>query len=384
MRDARTPWRCVAAAFALNGILLGSWASRIPAFVDRLALDEQRLGVLLLAMGIGALVSFPLAGRLSDRLGAVRLTRGIAAAYLLSIVILGVSHSIWMLAAGLFAFGMFHGAMDVAMNSWASEVERHLKRSVMSSFHAMWSLGAGLGAAGGYVATTLDTSPGVQFGVVAVLSAAVFGPFLLAPWTSETRIAQSHDPVFALPRGALVLVGVMALAAGLGEGAAVDWSAVFLRDILYAPEAQATFGYAIFSITMVVMRLSVDRLIMRFGAVRVARVSGVLAAAGYALCATTGLLPVALIGFVLMGLGYAAVFPMAVSRAANDPEVPAGQAIASVATLAYGAMLLGPPLIGLVAHETTLRLPFMVIAGAALLITLCATALAPARVGRPT
>ena len=380
MPELRTPWRCVAAAFALNGILLGSWASRIPAFVDRLALDERTLGALLLAMGIGALVSFPLAGRFSDRLGAARLTRWIAAGYLLSFVVLGVSFSMGMLAVALFAFGMFHGSMDVAMNSWASEVERHMKRSVMSSFHAMWSLGAGLGAAGGYVATSFGATPGMHFLITVVVSAAVFGPFLMAPWASETRTGAPQDPVFALPRGALILVGIMALAAGLGEGAAVDWSAVFLKETLQTPEAQATFGYAAFSVTMVVMRLCVDRLITRFGAVNVARASGLLAASGYALCAVTSALPVALAGFILMGLGYAAVVPMAFSRAANDPDVPAGQAIASVATLCYGAMLLGPPVIGFMAHATSLRIPFAMVGAAAVLIALFAPALtSPAR-----
>ncbi|MBE9639843.1 MFS transporter [Salipiger mangrovisoli] len=382
MPELRTPWRAVAAAFALNGVLLGCWASRIPAFVDRLGLDERTLGSLLLVMGAGALTSFPLAGRLSDRFGAVRLTRWIALAYLGSVIFLGMSQSLVLLASALFFFGMCHGSMDVAMNSWASEVERHMKRSVMSSFHAMWSLGAGLGAAGGYLATLAGASAGVHFALAALLSAALFGPFLRLPWQSQMRLAQAGEPrapIFAVPRGSLLLVAVMALAAGLGEGAAVDWSAVFLTDTLGTPEAQATFGYAAFSITMVIMRLTIGSFITRFGATTVARGSGLLAAAGYAICAGTDALPIALAGFILMGMGYAAVIPMAFSRAANDPVVPAGQAIASVATLGYGAMLFGPPLIGFIAHATSLRVPFAMVGGAALLIAICAGALSTTR-----
>ncbi|MBE9638196.1 MFS transporter [Salipiger mangrovisoli] len=379
MRDPRTPWRAVAAAFALNGVLLGCWASRIPAFVDRLGLDERTLGGLLLVMGAGALTSFPLAGRLSDRFGAVRLTRWIALAYLGSAVFLGLSQTPAMLAAALFFFGMCHGSMDVAMNSWASEVERHMRRSVMSSFHAMWSLGAGLGAAGGYLAAASGTSTGLHFALAAAVSAALFGPFLRLPWQSVARRDPARAPIFALPRGPLLLVALMALAAGLGEGAAVDWSAVFLTETLGTPEARATFAYAAFSVTMVAMRLSIDTIITRFGAVTVARVGGLLGAAGYAICATTGLLPVALFAFILMGMGYAAVIPMAFTRAANDPEVPPGQAIASVATLGYGAMLFGPPIIGFIAHATSLRVPFAMVGGAALLITLCASALSTTR-----
>lgn len=372
-----TPRNSVSAAFALNGVLLGCWASRIPAFVDRLELDEKSLGVLLLVMGVGALVSFPLAGRLSDSFGAVRLTRWIAAVYLLSVIFLGFAWSVPVLGVALFIFGMSHGAMDVTMNSWASEVERALGRSVMSSFHAMWSLGAGLGAAGGYVAATLDASTGVHFAVASVVVAAIFGPLLRVEWTSKRRAAGDDGPMFAFPKGALILVGVIALGAGLGEGAAADWSAVYLRDVLGAPEARATLGYGVFSVTMVIMRLSVDPIITRFGRVRVARVSGFLAAVGYTLCVVTDVLPVALAGFVLMGMGYAAIVPMAFSRAANDPVVPAGQAIASVATLGYGAMLLGPPAIGFLAHVSSLRISFIVVAGFALLIAIFARALRP-------
>lgn len=382
MRDVRTPWRCVAAAFALNGALLGCWASRIPAFVDRLELSASALGMLLLVMGAGALVSFPLAGRLSDAFGAVRVTRWIACAYLASIVLVGVAWSPAALAAALFGFGFCHGSMDVAMNSWASEVERRMGRSVMSSFHAMWSLGAGLGAAGGYLAASAGASPATHFALASLASAAAFGPFLRAPWTSTIRRGAATAPRFALPRGPLALVGLVALGAGFGEGATVDWSAVFLRDALGAPEARATLGYAAFSVTMVAMRLSIDRAITRFGPAAVARVSGVLAASGYALCAATDLFAVALAGFVLMGMGYAAVIPMAFSRAANDPEVPPGRAIASVATLGYGAMLLGPPAIGFIAHATSLRVSFLVVGALALSIAALAASLAPARTPR--
>lgn len=375
-RPALTPWRSVAAAFVLNGLLLGGWAARIPAFVDRFDLDERRLGLLLLVMGFGALVSFPLAGRLSDRFGAVGVTRALAAVYLLSVLALGLAGSVWALAAALWLFGMCHGAMDVTMNSWATEVERHMGRSVMSSFHAMWSLGAGLGAAGGYLAARLGADPGLHFALAALVGALLAGPFLRSPWQSLRRRGP-RGPVLALPRGPLIAVGLIAMAAGLGEGAVADWSAVFLRDTLGTAEARATLGYALFSVTMVGMRLSVDRIITRFGPQAVARVSGLLAAAGLWICAASAAPGPALLGFVLMGLGYAAVVPMAFSRAANDPDIPAGQAIAAVATLGYGAMLLGPPAIGLVAHLSSLRLAFVLIGGLALLIAGLSGALRP-------
>lgn len=376
MPDLRTPWRGVAAAFAFNGLLLGIWAARIPAMVERHGLSESQLGLLLLFMGMGALVSFPLAGRLADSLGAVRLTRWVATAYVFTLVFVALAPSPAWLAAALFVFGMSHGSMDVVMNSWATEVEKHMRRSVMSSFHAMWSLGAGAGAATGFVATSLGWSVPLHFIAGSLLSGAILLPFLTIDWVSETRERTAGAPVFALPRGALVLVGIIALAAAMGEGAIADWSAVYLKDVVGSSEAQATLGYTVFSVTMVAMRLVVDRLVMRLGPVAMARLSGVLAAAGMIVVIGIPGLSTALAGFVLMGLGYAAVMPLAFSRAAADANVPPGQAIASVATLGYGGLLMGPPLIGFVAEATSLRVAFGILAALALLVTILAKVLA--------
>ncbi|KAA2313431.1 MFS transporter [Pseudooceanicola sediminis] len=371
----RTPRRATSAAFALNGLLLGGWASRVPAVVEKHGLSESGFGLLLLVMGVGALVSFPLAGRLADGFGAVRLTRWIIAFYLSTLILIGLAPGAAWLGVALFLFGMCHGAMDVAMNSWASEVEKHLRRSIMSSFHAMWSLGAGLGAASGFAATSFDLSIAGHFAILALLAALLLAPMTLCKWTSATRAHDRNSPVFALPRGPLVLVGVIALSAGLGEGALADWSAIFLRDVAGSGEAQATLGYAAFSVTMVAMRLGVDPLITRLGPTVVARCGGLAAALGIAIATGVATLPAALLGFVLMGVGYAALVPLAFSRAAADPIVPPGQGIASVATLGYGAMLLGPPVIGFVAEVSSLRIAFMLLGGFALLIALIAPVL---------
>lgn len=145
-----TAWRAVAAMFILNGALFGIWASRIPAVRDRLDLTHEALGYGLLFMAAGAVCSFPVTGRLTDRFGAVAITRVIAVLYTLSLILLAVADGFWALAGFLFVFGAFHGSMDVAMNAWAAEVEQAYDKPVMSSFHAMWSLGAGLGALSGY------------------------------------------------------------------------------------------------------------------------------------------------------------------------------------------------------------------------------------------
>lgn len=375
MQSINTPWRAVAAAFALNGFLLGTWASRVPAVMEKHGLSEGALGLQLLVMGVGALISFPVAGRQSDRMGALVVTRLLTGGYLLALCAVGLAPVPMVLAVALFFFGMCHGAMDVTMNAWATEVEKHMGRPVMSSFHAMWSFGAGGGALLGFAAASSGLSPGLHFVAAAVLGGLLLAPFLALPWQSTLRPGGAKDPVFALPRGPLVLVGVIALSAGLGEGATADWSAVYLRDVLGTSDAQATLGYAALSVTMVAMRLCADRLVFRFGPVAVARISGLVAALGI-LCVTgVASFGAALVGFALMGMGYAALVPLAFSRAAADPDVPPGQGIASVATLGYGAMLLGPPAIGQIAELASLRVAFMGLGAFALAVAVLAPVL---------
>ncbi len=367
-------WRAVAAMFILNGALFGIWASRIPAVRDRLGLSHEELGYGLLFMAAGAVCSFPITGRLTDRFGAVAVTRVIAVLYTLSLILLAMAGGFWGLAVFLFIFGAFHGSMDVAMNAWAAEVEQTFDKPVMSSFHAMWSLGAGLGALSGYVAVQMGLSVLAHF----LLAGGLVVAFALASswvhWTSK-RSERGQGSVFALPSGILVLVGFTALCGALGEGAVADWSAIYLRDITDATESVAALGYAVFSVTMVAFRLAGAVVITRFGPVATARFGGLCAAVGvFAVVSAVTPLPV-LAGFALMGVGYAVIMPLAFSRAASDPEVPPGQAIASVATLGYGGLLIGPPLIGFLAELFGLRLAFSVLLPLAALIIVLAGAL---------
>ncbi|WP_306257800.1 MFS transporter [Pararhizobium sp. IMCC21322] len=368
----RTPWRAVSAMFILNGALFGIWASRIPAVATRHDLAPGQLGVLLLLMAAGAIVSFPLAGRAADRLGSAAITRHIALAYILSLIVIALMPNVWLLGVALFLFGMAHGAMDVAMNVWAAEVERKSGRPLMSSFHAMFSFGAGLGAASGYVAASANLSMQFHFILAAGLFGAVTFWFSSIGWISEKTDSIKASPVFSLPKGPLFFVGFIAFCASIGEGAMADWSAIFLVEVARANDANAALGYTLFSLAMVLTRLVGDRIIVALGPVSAARLAGLVAASGSALAVISAeYLPV-LLGFALMGIGYAVVMPLAFSRAANDSRHGQGQAIASVATLGYGGMLLGPPLIGFAAEATSIRFAFLILCGLALAIVVLA------------
>ncbi|NOD74789.1 MFS transporter [Ruegeria sp. HKCCC2117] len=367
-------WRAVAAMFILNGALFGIWASRIPAVRDRLGLSHEELGYGLLFMAAGAVCSFPITGRLTDRFGAVAITRVIAVLYTLSLILLAIAGGFWGLAVFLFIFGAFHGSMDVAMNAWAAEVEQAYDKPVMSSFHAMWSLGAGLGALSGYAAVQMGLSVLAHFLTAGGIVVGFALTLSWVHWTSK-RSEGEQGSVFALPSGILVLVGFTALCGALGEGAVADWSAIYLRDITNATESVAALGYAVFSVTMVAFRLAGAFVITRFGPVATARFGGLCAALGVFGVVSAVAPELALAGFALMGVGYAVIMPLAFSRAASDLDVPPGQAIASVATLGYGGLLIGPPLIGFLAELFGLRLAFSVLLPLAVLIIVLAGAL---------
>jgi len=372
-------WRAVAAAFLFNGVLFGVWAARVPAFKARFDLEPGTLGLFLLALAGGAICSFPLAGALSERWGASRLAFRCAIGYGPALVLVGVAPSAVTLGVALFVFGAFHGAMDVAMNGWAAQVERRLRRVILSIFHAVFSLGAGLGAASGFAAGQAGLAPEGHFLLVAVAGMGVCLPLMVRGQGLEEEAARDGEkgPLFALPTGGLILIGLIAFASSVGEGAMADWSAVFLATVLQASEGQAALGYTVFSAMMVATRLSGGLLVQRFGPVPVTRASGGIGAVGLLMTVIAPGLPVALLGFALVGVGYAVLVPLVFSRAANDPVMRPGPALASVATLGYGGMLLGPPVVGFLAQVTSLSVSFAVLAGLCLLPVLLAGRLAP-------
>lgn len=370
-------WRAVAATFAFNGALFGTWASRVPAFKSQFSLDSAELGLLLLTLAAGAIVSFPAAGLLTNRLGPERVTWMAAAMYGPAFALLGFAPNAASLAIALFLFGALHGAMDVGMNGWGSKVELALNRRFMSRFHALFSLGAGLGAGVGVLAARANIDPTTHLPVASIIFAVPTLILLFAANAHKANHAQQQSnglptAFFVLPRGTLLLVGFIAFGVSIGEGAMADWSAVFLRDVIQASEGSAALGYTIFSVAMVLTRLSGDSIVTWIGPVNVVRTSGVVAALGVAVVVFSDSLSTALIGFFLMGMGYAIVMPLVFSRAALDSKTNAGTAIASVATLGYGGMLLGPALVGFIAHTTTLTFSFSLLAILAFMVAVLA------------
>lgn len=369
--------RVVSAIFFMCGSFIGLWASRIPDFKLQTGLDEAGFGLLLLVVAGGSFCAFPIAGALVDRLGAAPTSKAFSAATIAAFVLVGIAPNTLVLSGTLFLAGFSFGGLDVAMNGWGAEVEKELGRPVMSSFHGLFSLGAGAGAQLGGVALWAQLSVPVHFGLWSLVMCLVFVWIYRQPWPNahEPDKNDPKAPMFAIPKGALIFAGCLALIAAVGEGAVTDWAALYQIDDLGYPETLAPTAFTVFSIAMVIMRLSADRVIARFGAVPVARVGGVVAFAGCILLVWGDSLWMVWVGCFIMGLGYAPLFPLAMSRAAADPDMPTGAALAAVVTLGYGAFLLGPPLLGFVGHAWSLGVSFALVAALTVAVPFLASSL---------
>lgn len=354
---AFSPHWAVAMAFLLNGLLFGAWAARIPDFKIEFQLNAQMLSFCLLMLAGGAILSFSIAGYLADRFRADRVTILLAIVYPIPFIILPLAPSLGLFMTSLMLFGFCHGAMDVTMNAWGSAVEQQAQRNWMPFFHAMFSIGAALGAGIGSLTAWLSWDSFPHF-------ALVFGLFYvcaagLRPSLPITA-AQDKGPqtLFALPSGLLWLVALIAMSAALGEGAVTDWIAVFMRSEIGSSAAEASLAYGLFSVAMVVMRLSGQALLSRYGIVPMVRFCAFASFTGAVCLILTDHLWLGYGACLLLGIGYAILMPLAFSKAAQQNPHQSGKSIAAIALFAYGGLLLGPALIGFIAEATSLQIAF--------------------------
>tara|TARA_B100000683_G_scaffold276248_1_gene329550 strand:+ start:247 stop:1437 length:1191 start_codon:yes stop_codon:yes gene_type:complete len=339
--------RVVSALFLINGFLIGVWASRIPAITVQYDLTPGMLGTLLLVLASGAVIAFPISGYFMDRMGSGHITRVTTLAYVGSMVLIPLAPSILTLAIALWLFGAVHGAMDVAMNGWGAKLEKACERPIMSSFHALFSVGTGLGAASTFIAATLGIGLLPHMVVASILSAVVLGWGWRQPEGCDlTPSSKQKAPLFIFPRGQLLAIALIAACSAIGEGGNADWGGLFLMATTDVDEAGGALAYTVFSLAMVTARFAGDRLIALLGPERIVRYSGLAALLGGLITMFAQDVLAKLCGFVFLGAGFALIAPIVYSRAANDKDLPPGAGLASVAIMGYGGFLVGPVIIG--------------------------------------
>jgi MFS family permease len=373
-QDARRARWAVSAVFFLTGAGTANWAVRIPAIQERLHLTPGQLGFALLGVSAGAIASMPIAGRLVARHGSRPVTRIVAIAFALALILPTLAWNLPVLVASLTVLGLANGMLDVAMNAQAATVQRHYRQPIMSRVHALYSFGGLAGAAvGGRVAAgAIDVRPHLV-AVAAVLAAAslAFGAGMLP---ASADAAPEQSPTARLTRP-LVALGVVAFCVLFGEGAMANWSAVYLRDVVGATPGLAAAGFAAFSLTMATGRAVGDALTTSLGPVRLARFGGALASLGAALAIAVPSPWTVIVGFGAIGAGLSSIFPMVLSAASRTRGVVPGAAIAAVSMCGYSGLLAGPPLIGAVASALTLRGGLAIVALSSAVVVLLARTL---------
>ncbi len=379
--------------FGASGFAFASWASRIPQVRDALHLDPGRLGLMLLSVAFGSVISLPLSGIAVTKFGAPRAitVMSFILAGGLATVAIGQHYSVIPVVIGLFLFGFGNGIWDVAMNVEGAAVEQLLGRSIMSRFHAGWSFGTVAGALIGALAVALHVPVSVHLlvvaGAIVVIVPAATRRFLPVLPAEPEEAHERRHPMQAWTEPRTLLIGLFVLTAAFIEGTGNDWLGVAVIDGYHVPAAFGALTLAIFLAAMTTCRWFGSALLDRYGRVPVLRSLIGVAFTGLLLVSVGGSLPVAMIGAALLGLGAGLGFPVGMSAAADDPARAAAR-VSVVASIGYVAFLAGPASIGLLGDH--LGVLHALLAAAALLLLglatsgACAPLVVPETVSEPS
>jgi MFS family permease len=353
--------------FFVHGFLFASWTAHIPQLQYHLGLSDGRLGLALLGAPLGSIMAMLLATRLLPRWGSRRMVRLSLLGYCVSGPFIGLTGSFGTFFVAFLLWGYFQGMLDVSMNTQAITVERFSGRMLMPGFHGSWSTGALVGAVTGAAAVGLGISLSAQLLVLSIPC------LLILSWLS-TRMLPDRQVASDLEssegksvrqrsvlQGAVIILGSIAFADMLCEGAAADWAAVYLRNSLHVIPLVAGLAYAGYALAMLAVRLCGNRLFTRFTAQRLLPLLATVATLGFAAGLAIDRPVSVLIGFALLGAGLGGVVPLVLSAAGAVRNVNTGKAVAAVAGFGWAGFVVGPVLIGAIASSTTLRVALFLI-----------------------
>ncbi|MFI6176025.1 MFS transporter [Nonomuraea sp. NPDC051191] len=352
-RDLRTARYGAILTFVLGGLMVGTMTVRIPALTDKLGLSESTVGAVLLAWGLGALVTMQSMRRIMARAGSRAVLRIGAPLTAIGLLAVAFAPNLPLLIVAATFFGMAFGTVDVAMNAQGSTVEQAYGRPLMNGMHAGWCVGAISAGALGSVSIAAGLSFTANLALVALVSlpvAVLLGRTYLpeAPATEAARTARHRMPAIIYLLGAIMFFAFMV------EGVVADWNGLYMRNELGAPEALAALGYPVFEAGMLLARLTGDRLRSRYGVRGMLTVSGVATAGFFTVVLMAPAALVAVLAMFFVGLGVATIAPLTLSLAGTATDAP-GPAIAQAGAMGYAGLLLGPVVIGFLSDATSLR-----------------------------
>ncbi|SKB83966.1 MFS transporter [Daejeonella lutea] len=348
----------VSAVFFAYGLTFASWASRIPTIQQELNISDSGLGLVLFALPAGLFLCLPFSGWLINHFGSKRIVVISGIVYTLLLLVIGIAQNLFQLVSVLLAFGFFSNLLNIAVNTQAAGVEASYDRPVMASFHGMWSLAGFAGAAIGTLMMGFEISPGYHFVLIFALMVLIMT--LNSGNLLTVDAGQTSDGLkFVMPDRSLLKLGVIAFCSLICEGTMFDWSGVYFLKIVKAEPAWVGAGYTAYMIAMASGRFIADWLTHKIGVQRVLQLSGFLTVTGLLISVFFPQELPSIIGFLIVGLGVSSVVPLAYSAASKSKTMPASQALSTVTTIGFLGLLVGPPIVGLIAGETDLRIAFI-------------------------
>jgi MFS family permease len=353
----------VSTFYFIQGLSFATWASRIPDIKDALHLSDGALGSILFALPLGQLAAMALSGFLVSRFGSRRILSIAACLYPAVLLLLGSVTTAWQLGLALLFFGICGNLSNISLNTQGVGVERLYRRSIMASFHGVWSMA---GFAGGVISTYMVAKHIPPFTHFCIIYAIAFLLMLFARKLMLPRDAHSGQKekkkVFVKPDRYIITLGIIAFACMICEGTMFDWSGIYFEKIVQAPKDMTRLGYVAFMFTMTAGRFTADYLVTRFGVHRILRMSGLFIITGMMLAILFPYVSTATLGFLIVGIGTSSVVPMAYSLAGRSKKMLPGVALASVSSIGFLGFLIGPPIIGFISELSNLRVSFALIA----------------------
>jgi MFS family permease len=351
----------VAAFFFVQGLSFAAWASRIPDIKNMLHLTEGGLGTVLLALPIGLMASLPISGWMVTHYGSKKMVLIGAILYATTLVFIGFVTRTEQLVIALFAFGLWGNLTNIAVNTQAVAVEQVYGKSIMASFHGLWSLAGFVSAMIGSLFISVKIAPPIHFSIIALIAFVIIFTAYKHTMPDGEKNNEESQPMFVKPDKDLLILGLIGFCAMVCEGAMFDWSGVYFQEAVSVPASLTTLGYVAFMGTMTGGRFAGDWLANKIGRKKMLQVSGVLMGTGLTIAVAFPYLIPATFGFLLVGFGVSSVVPLVYSAAGRSTTMSAGMALAAVSSISFIGFLIGPPLIGIVAQFADLRWSFGIV-----------------------
>lgn len=353
--------------FFISGFGYTTWASRIPSIQSHMHLNEAQLGMALFALPVGLLATFPVTGSLLSRFSGSRIMLFGALFFNITLGLLGYTNSYWQFLLILLCFGSSRNLLNLSMNTESVGVQAMYKKSIMTTFHGIWSLAGFSGAVLGYFMVANHVVPAhhlVSVSIGLVVLSLCFAPFLL----NQVPVSNSAKPKFSWPDKSLIKLGLICFSSMACENIMYDWSGIYMSKAVHTTHATATAAFVIFMTTLTISRFTGDKLVNRYGVKILMQYSGVFIVTGFALAVAFPYVPTTITGFGLIGIGTSCIVPLVFSEAGRSKTMSKGPAVAAVSTVGYLGFLMVPPVVGFVAQALNLRWSFAVIAPLGLLI----------------